>query len=86
MSGRNSSQKREMKKRLLRGRIEARCCYCKRTFRADALTLEHVIPLSAGGGWKIENLKLACKPCNMNRGSLPVWLFIRMLKRGEFRS
>jgi 5-methylcytosine-specific restriction endonuclease McrA len=86
MSGRNSVQKREMKKRLLRGRTEAKCCYCKHTFRADSLTLEHVIPLSVGGGWKIENLKLACRTCNTNRGSLPVWLFIRMRNRGEFRS
>lgn len=30
-------------------------------------TIEHVVPLGAGGTWRKENLKLACYRCNQGR-------------------
>lgn len=33
-------------------------------------TLEHIIPIFYGGGWNIENLALACRECNQERGIL----------------
>ena len=34
------------------------------------LTLDHIVPLSAGGVWEDWNLAPACKRCNNSKGSL----------------
>lgn len=34
----------------------------------DIVTIEHWIPLSKGGTWAMENLRLACKRCNSDKG------------------
>lgn len=46
------------------------CCWCGTAFAtiADA-TVEHVLPLSRGGSNRVENIRLACQPCNRARGS-----------------
>jgi hypothetical protein len=63
-------------------RISARdgcsCVWCGRELthtHADA-TVEHVLPLSAGGADVFENLLLACGDCNHRRQSVSarVWL------------
>ncbi|QNH60731.1 HNH endonuclease [Hymenobacter sediminicola] len=38
-----------------------RCVYCGARY---PLTLDHIIPLSKGGGWHKENLQCLCAPCN----------------------
>lgn len=35
---------------------------------SDIVTIEHWIPLVAGGTWALENLRLACKRCNAHKG------------------
>mgnify|MGYP003297115341 CR=1 FL=1 len=35
---------------------------------ADVVTIEHWIPLVAGGTWALDNLRLACKRCNAHKG------------------
>lgn len=35
----------------------------------QATTIEHMIPLSKGGTWRMENLKIACYACNHKRGN-----------------
>lgn len=39
-------------------------------------TLDHIIPRSRGGRWVLWNLRIACKDCNVSKGSdMPlVWL------------
>lgn len=32
-------------------------------------TIDHVKPKSRGGGWRLDNLKIACARCNHRRGS-----------------
>lgn len=51
------------------------CCFCGRMFASDALTIEHVLPLSLGGGWDLSNLRLSCSPCNTERGVEPFYDF-----------
>ena len=46
------------------------CTYCRDRFVHLWSTLDHVIPLSAGGSWDLGNLVLACRPCNSLKGSL----------------
>ena len=48
-----------------------RCAYCQSSESLMAVTfeIEHIIPQSAGGATGLENLCLACPPCNRNKAS-----------------
>ena len=65
---RNSHQKRELKRTLFGSRLTMRCCFCGCRLSFDEATLEHIVPLSKGGGWKPANLTISCSECNENRG------------------
>lgn len=56
-----------------RERVVARdgpaCCYCQRPLPPEQVTLDHVVPRSAGGGNHGANLVVACRPCNVARSS-----------------
>jgi 5-methylcytosine-specific restriction endonuclease McrA len=45
------------------------CQYCGDTLPAKHLTLDHVQPLSKGGGHNWENVVTACSPCNNRKGN-----------------
>lgn len=50
------------------------CAYCGRTLRAAApadVTLDHLLPRSAGGGNEASNLVTACRSCNSSRQDKP---------------
>lgn len=53
---------------LIKGRTHVECCWCKKTFEAKDITLEHILPKSCGGTNAWINLALACEPCNHGRG------------------
>lgn len=44
------------------------CWWCKRPLERAEITIEHVKPVSAGGTNRLQNLRLACGPCNHRRG------------------
>lgn len=54
------------------------CRYCRRDFRQRERTLDHVYPQSKAFAegwtyeqvWSLDNLALACKPCNAKKGDL----------------
>jgi len=48
------------------GRFGGRCATCG---SAGTITIDHIVPLSAGGTNKIENLQPLCKSCNSAKGS-----------------
>lgn len=49
------------------------CQYCSlRPESARMLTIDHVIPRSAGGSTTWENVALACRDCNGKKGNLPL--------------
>lgn len=79
--GRNSTQKRNLRKKLFGGRQQKPCCFCRRLISSATATLEHVIPLSKGGNWEIENLRLSCRTCNQERGSEEFFSFKNKFKR-----
>jgi len=73
------SRKKRILKRQLRGIFgNNQCCFCDRAMRVGTETIEHVIPLSAGGGWHLGNLRISCAPCNHERGSMPFDEYARM--------
>ena len=61
-----TKQKRDRRVRLLR-KNGPRCYWCHATFLPSQLTLDHLKPRSRGGSNKLENLRLACFPCNNRR-------------------
>ncbi|MGG6269968.1 HNH endonuclease [Leptolyngbya sp. AN10] len=64
----NSKQKHSKKSQLLR-RFGSLCWWCQCSFSSEQLTLDHLIPKSQGGSNSLENLRLACFPCNHDRGN-----------------
>ena len=40
------------------------CGYCRKKFNNSSLTIDHVVPKSAGGGNSFSNCVTACLPCN----------------------
>lgn len=59
-----------------------RCCHCARLFDRDRLSLDHILPRSLGGKLTKKNTAIACKPCNVERGTEDFWSF-RQRKRSE---
>lgn len=47
------------------------CRYCGATAPDVALTVDHVIPTTLGGGDEPGNLVTACQPCNAGKSSMP---------------
>lgn len=46
------------------------CQYCADVFDYDELTIDHVVPRSAGGTTTWTNCVTSCKSCNYRKGSL----------------
>ncbi len=40
------------------------CAYCGRPLKMEAMTVDHLVPKSKGGGNSIENLMPSCRDCN----------------------
>lgn len=62
---------RKKVRRLIARRDGSCCCYCG-WFLPNHGAIEHYIPKSLGGSNHIDNLKIACKPCNQARRNNPV--------------
>lgn len=50
---------------------QAECAYCQRYLTPGTLSLDHVIPLSAGGENAWSNIALACRKCNRYKSAIP---------------
>lgn len=45
------------------------CAYCGRYYPPSAMTIDHIQPVSKGGAMRdIQNMALACIPCNEAKG------------------
>ena len=52
-----------------------RCFYCKKRVKTDDLTIDHAESSAAGGKAELQNLLIACKPCNARKGSRTIESF-----------
>lgn len=62
-------------------RQDGRCLYCSNQF-SEVLppTVDHIVPLAAGGSHWPSNLCLACGPCNSKKGAMSQAEFIQRLE------
>lgn len=62
-------------------RCRYQCSYCGRSGTPDAdpdgaaWHVEHVVPVERGGPTHAENLTLACRRCNLSKGTRPAYRF-----------
>ncbi len=61
-----------------------RCQYCGRRFVTSELSIDHVVPLSHGGGNTWENVVCACTECNKRKGGRTPAQANMTLKRQPF--
>lgn len=47
----------------------ATCPYCSACVQTSAMQVDHILPISRGGLHDPDNVCLACKPCNLSKGS-----------------
>jgi 5-methylcytosine-specific restriction endonuclease McrA len=59
----------KLNRRNLFARDRNQCQYCGRRFAVSELSIDHVIPISRGGGNTWDNLVCACVKCNTRKGS-----------------
>lgn len=67
--GKMNSKQKQTKKQQLITLYGSYCWWCRCSFSEDKLTLDHLLPRSRGGSNSLENLRLACFPCNKSRGN-----------------
>ena len=46
------------------------CHYCRKSFKAKGLTMDHIVPLARGGKSTKDNLVICCKECNNKKKTL----------------
>jgi 5-methylcytosine-specific restriction endonuclease McrA len=72
-------------KSLLAIRDGRECWYCGISKPKDKLTIEHLLSVVDGGSHHINNLVLACMPCNLEAGtsSIAAKVKLREFKRSQ---
>ena len=59
-------------------RFGRRCRYCQ---SAEDLSIDHIVPISRGGNSCDENLAIACRKCNLDKGDMTHEEYKAELKR-----
>jgi len=75
-----------IKKLIILGKLYPLCALCGQPIkRADDLSQDHIVPVSMGGKTELENLQVAHKKCNNDRGNLTMeeWTIIQNYRRGK---
>lgn len=58
---------------------DPRCAYCGEAVSDESASVDHVVPVSRGGTNEKSNYALACRRCNVKKGSWPAAAFGRRL-------
>jgi len=59
----------KMKNRLFGTDIHMPCAWCGRTLCFVDATVDHLVPRAFGGRTTLDNVVIACAPCNRRRGA-----------------
>jgi 5-methylcytosine-specific restriction endonuclease McrA len=73
----SSSGRRANQRSAIFRRDGYRCVYCGEVYRDRDLTVDHVQPRRKQGDHSPGNLVTACITCNVGKGGLPAWQFLR---------
>ena len=65
----NSSMSKKLWRKALKAHFDCTCVYCGKSYELSQLTLDHVIPRSAGGETIVSNMVPACEKCNQKKAS-----------------
>lgn len=57
------------------------CHWCKSEFRPKDCHSDHIIPLAKSGKHELKNLCIACKPCNLSKGTKLPEEFLALLNK-----
>lgn len=60
-----------------------RCAYCRVPLRARDATGDHVEPVICGGGISRQNIRAACRPCNLTKSAMGAQAFLRLIKNPQ---
>lgn len=60
-----------MKRRIVLWRDRGHCKYCYEVLTAKTFTIDHIVPVSAGGSDAFANLVACCKYCNKMKADKP---------------
>lgn len=58
-------------------RDQMSCRYCRRNLTPETVTLDHLVPVSKGGGHEYENIVTACCPCNSSKNNRSAAEFVK---------
>lgn len=56
----------------------ARCVYCDAYINLETMQTEHHMPLAQGGALQFDNLRVACEPCNQQKGKMRPHAFLAL--------
>lgn len=57
------------------------CVYCPTELTVDTATVDHIVPVTAGGPDSVINKALSCEPCNVAGGALSPVEKMRRIRR-----
>lgn len=60
-----------------------RCAHCAKWLTVVEATIDHIVPAAKGGTVALDNVAIACLPCNHDRGKSEFWAY-RAWRRGEY--
>lgn len=63
---------------------QGRCFYCGQDLGVEDASLDHLMPRSAGGSDRVENLVVCCRPVNYFLGSVSLTVKARLIADSEF--
>ena len=72
---RSGSARRRQKVISRDGRV---CYYCRELVAPDDIEVDHMLPVSRGGSDALDNLVVACRSCNQEKGTLTAEEFLAL--------
>lgn len=75
---------RQCRIRALLDQQGGRCFYCRQELGEEDASLDHLVPLSAGGRSDPENLVVCCRPVNYFLGNVSLSVKMRILADSGF--
>lgn len=77
-----TTTRKQFKSERIASKSNRRFYYCESPLNKQTATYDHVLPRALGGKTTVENLVLACQPCNQEKSAMTIDQY-RELKGGR---